>query len=177
MKSKAEVRRCVRMLIKEIPVDAKDNRSAHICATVAALDAVRSARVVALFSPLPDEPDISQLIVKLSERCTVLLPRIEGDSMNFYEYNPDRLSAGAFGIMEPVDGTAVSPSEIDAMVVPGLAFTVAGQRMGRGRGYYDKYLSLMGFRAYKIGVCYSEQLFDMLPCEPHDIIMDKVVAG
>ena len=122
-------------------------------------------------------PDISQLIVELSERCTVLLPRIEGDSMNFYEYNPDRLSAGAFGIMEPVDGTAVSPSEIDAMVVPGLAFTVAGQRMGRGRGYYDKYLSLMGFRAYKIGVCYSEQLFDMLPCEPHDIIMDKVVAG
>ena len=57
-----------------------------------------------------------------------------------------------------------------------MAFTADGLRCGRGRGYYDQYLSLAGFRAVKIGICFAHQLVDALPAEPHDIRMDRVVT-
>lgn len=62
------------------------------------------------------------------------------------------------------------------IVVPGTAFTQAGARMGRGRGYYDKYLSQPGFRGVKVGVCYAHQLVGELPVEPHDVFMDYVIT-
>ena len=81
------------------------------------------------------------------------------------------------GIAEPdVDAEPCEPSEIDLIVVPGTAFTQAGARMGRGRGYYDKYLSQPGFRGVKVGVCYAHQLVGELPVEPHDVFMDYVIT-
>ena len=133
------------------------------------------ASVVAMFSPLPDEPQVWPLVDELSKRKTVVLPRVEGDVMNFYRYVPGVLSKGSYGIMEPMLGEAVKPSAIDLIVVPGVAFAADGCRMGRGKGYYDKYMSSDGFRAIKIGVCYPCQLVDGLPVEVHDIRMDKVV--
>ena len=62
------------------------------------------------------------------------------------------------------------------MIVPGTAFTAAGARMGRGRGYYDKYLALPGVHAVKIGVCYAHQLVGELPAEPHDVAMDAIIC-
>ena len=69
----------------------------------------------------------------------------------------------------------VLPDEIDAIVVPGVAFTVKGVRMGRGKGFYDRYLAQSGFAALKIGVCYREQLVPDIPAEPHDVAMDAVI--
>ena len=61
--------------------------------------------------------------------------------------------------------------------VPAVAFTRRGERLGRGKGFYDCYLSREGFRAYTVGVCYSHQLLDTLPTEPHDRRVDEVVVG
>ena len=85
------------------------------------------------------------------------------------------MAVGAFGINEPQRGVPVRPEEIDAIVVPGVAFTADGVRMGRGKGFYDRYLSQKGFAALKIGVCYREQLVDDIPAEPHDVAMDVVI--
>ena len=101
--------------------------------------------------------------------------RVEGDVMNFYSYDRNSMSIGSFGINEPCGGLPVAPCEIDAVVVPGLAFTECGARMGRGKGYYDKYMSHSDFSALKIGVCYSEQLVSEIPVEKHDIMMDVVI--
>ena len=98
--------------------------------------------------------------------------------MRFFRYDPAAMRPGAFGIAEP--GPAAEeclPQEIDLVVVPGVAFTADGARMGRGRGYYDRYLSQPALRATKVGVCYAHQLCDGLPTEPHDVAMDAVVAG
>lgn len=106
-----------------------------------------------------------------------VVPRVGGDAMRFFDYAPGALRAGAFGIAEPdVDAEPCEPSEIDLIVVPGTAFTQAGARMGRGRGYYDKYLSQPGFRGVKVGVCYAHQLVGELPVEPHDVFMDYVIT-
>lgn len=155
-------------------VDAKA-RSASIADEVKRHIAVSGANVVALFSPLGDEPQIGLLIEELSKRMPVVLPCVEGDVMNFYAYDRTKMSKGAFGIDEPRGGLLVAASEIDAIVVPGVAFTKSGVRMGRGKGYYDKYLSQNDFSAMKIGVCYSEQIVDDIPSEPHDVAMDVVI--
>ena len=97
--------------------------------------------------------------------------------MEFYPYEPDNLECGAFGIIEPQGAEAIEPAQIDLIIVPGVAFTRSGKRCGRGKGYYDKYLSREGFRATKIGVCYAEQLAEDIPNEPHDIVMDRVLFG
>ena len=133
------------------------------------------ASVVAMFSPLPDEPQVWPLVDELSKRKTVVLPRVEGDVMNFYCYDKNSMAIGSYGINEPQNGLPVAPYEIDAVVVPGLAFTEGGARMGRGKGYYDKYLSQSDFSALKIGVCYREQIVPEIPLEEHDVMMDVVI--
>ncbi len=169
------LRREVRAKLELLDVDDKSVRSAAICVEVKKHLTVSNARVVALFSPLGNEIDVWPLVESLSGAVSVVLPRVEGDVMNFYCYNKNSMAIGSFGINEPQDGFAVAPYEIDAVIVPGLAFTKSGARMGRGKGYYDKYMSQSDFSALKIGVCYSEQLVPEIPLESHDVMMDVVI--
>ena len=140
----------------------------------------RRPRVVALFSPLPDEIDVSPLAGCLA--CRVVMPRV-GDGadgepdMEFFDYAPQAMASGAYGIAEPQAGEPCRVEDIDLMVVPGVAFSVDGVRLGRGKGYYDRYLSRDGFRAYCVGVCYACQLRDDIPAESHDKRVNLVIAG
>lgn len=135
----------------------------------------RRPSMVALFAPLADEIQLLPLVEKLS--CRVVLPRVEGDDMEFYDYDPRAMQIGSFGIVEPQGVEPVEAEQIDLMVVPGVAFTAAGDRLGRGKGYYDRYLSREGFRAFCVGVCYEHQVVESLPVEPHDKAMDEVVSS
>lgn len=81
--------------------------------------------------------------------------------MRFYDYDPASMNdSGSFGISEPEATALCRPEEIDFIIVPGVAFTAAGMRLGRGKGFYDKYLSQPGFRAFKAGVCYPHQVVE-----------------
>lgn len=155
----------------------RTERSHRIFGRVAASEAFAAARVVACFASLPDEPDTAEVLAAWSRTKRIVLPRVEGDEMEFYAYTPEAMRQGAFGIAEPQAAAPCDPGEIDLIVVPGTAFTAAGARMGRGRGYYDKYLSRPGFRACKVGVCYDHQLLADLPVEPHDVLLDEIIAG
>ena len=177
IKSKPEIRREAKSAVKGLSAEEKKTKSALIFSRILSLDVIKRAESVALYASLPDEVESFEAVEALSLQKRVFLPRVEGDDMEFYPYVAGTLSRGAFGISEPQEGIAVSPAEIDVMVVPGVSFTVSGKRLGRGKGYYDKYLSRAGFRAVKIGVCYAEQIADDIPSEPHDIMMDSVVFG
>ena len=148
--------------------------SAEICRSLLRLQEVIDASVVALFISLCDEPQTNDAIAELVKTKRVVVPRIEGEEMDFYEIS-EGVAQGAFGILEPLSSTPIEPSEIDVMVVPGVAFTQNGERLGRGKGFYDKYLSRKGFRAYTIGICYPCQVTESLPTEPHDKVMDEVI--
>lgn len=140
--------------------------------------AFAAADCVALFCALRDEPATEEMLARWAPHKRLAVPRVEGDDMRFFVYDRATLVPGAFGIEEPGPETCeVPPEEVDLAVVPGVAFTAGGARLGRGRGYYDRYLSQPAFRAVKIGVCYRHQLVDELPLEPHDVVMDAVVAG
>lgn len=176
LSDKRKVRQAVRAEIAKLPTEERATLSSQIFSKIAALKEVEEASVIALFVSLPDEPQTADFIEQLlRQNRRVVVPRIEGEEMNFYDISKG-VTSGAFGIMEPVATTPIAPSEIDVMVVPGVAFTQYGARLGRGKGFYDKYLSHNGFRAYTVGVCYPCQLVEKLPTEEHDKLLDLVVS-
>ncbi|MEG1842526.1 MAG: 5-formyltetrahydrofolate cyclo-ligase [Alistipes sp.] len=174
---KQELRRQMRQLNRGVEPAQRERASAQIFEQVARSESFVAARTVAIFASLTDEPDTAATLALWSRTKRIVVPRVEGDTMQFYDYDPEQMERGAFGIEEPQAVEPCHPAQIDLMIAPGVAFTREGLRLGRGRGYYDKYLSLPGFRAYKIGICYAHQLVPMLPTEPHDIRMDWVVCG
>lgn len=175
-KSKSEIRTAAKQAVKSLLPEQRISKSALIVKEILSLEAVKSAKVVALYASLPDEVMSGEAIDTLATQKRVVLPRVAGDDMDFYPYDPTVMEIGSFGISEPQTEVAIDPSEIDVIIVPGVAFTLSGVRCGRGKGYYDKYLSRNGFRAIKIGVCYKEQLAEKIPSEPHDILMDSVIC-
>lgn len=151
--------------------------SVAIFSAVERLPEFRAARTVAVFAALPDEPATDEVLARWASTRRVVLPRVEGDAMRFYACRPDALVFGAFGILEPQGERPCPAGEIDLVVCPGVAFTADGRRLGRGRGYYDRYLGDPAFRGFRVGVCYAHQLVDDLPVEPHDVRMDRVITG
>lgn len=153
-------------------VTDRDIRSVELWHRLAQLDVYAEARVVMAFAALPGEPDTDALFRRLADvGKQLVLPRIDGDLLV-----PVRAggtwSSGTWGIREPV-GPAVDVTDIDLVIVPGLAFTVDGHRLGRGKGFYDRFLAAVD--APTIGVCFSEQIVDELPVEGFDICVDRVV--
>ena len=90
------------------------------------------------------------------------------------------LVAGRYGIRVPREGCpVVEPEQIDVILVPGLAFDRAGNRLGRGAGFYDRYISALKESRHRptlIGVCYHAQVVDSVPTEPHDHRVDRVIT-
>jgi len=137
------------------------------------------AQTILLYSALKDEVPTRQLLDRLvSEGRTILLPKvISATAMELRLYSkPAELQQGAFGIMEPTGEQFTDYAQIDVAVIPGMAFDREGHRLGRGRGYYDRFLSRVPFNIYKIGLCFPWQMVDSVPCESTDIIMDCVVS-
>ncbi len=133
---------------------------------------------VALYYALPGEPSLGHLLDKWLGVRTLALPTIEGEAMNFREYtDPECLRKGRFGIMEPHGTRLVPPAEIGVMMVPGVAYTADGQRLGRGGGFYDRYLANpAAAHIHKVGICPPHGLVEWLPTEPHDVAMDEIVV-
>ncbi len=135
--------------------------------------------VLAMFYPLGDEIDIRPLAeFALDKGWRVVMPRMdrsEESLMEFYDFSAEQMAHGRMGVMEPQSGEVVGAEQIDLMIVPGVAFTVQGERLGRGRGYYDRYMGRTCFRAKTIGVCFAHQLLPTLPVEQHDKRVDRVL--
>lgn len=175
MMEKTQIRRQIKLATRALSVVQCHEQSQRVIAQLREIIAQRKPRVVALFAPLHDEVQIGELGKQLG--CRVVLPRVEGQDMEFYDYDASSMVEGSFGILEPQSTEVCRAEEIDLMVVPGVAFTASGDRLGRGKGFYDRYLSRRGFRAYCVGVCYAHQLVEELPTEPHDKAVDMVVRG
>ena len=148
------------------------------------------AQTILAYYALPDEVDTHALLDALvAEGKTVLLPKVlDEETMEFRRYTGrDSLQEGAYHIMEPITGGRFfcyddltkepSPcydlSRIDIALIPGLAFDAQGHRLGRGKGYYDRFLS--AFKGQTIGVCFDFQKVAEVPVDAHDVSVDRVV--
>ena len=176
--TKTEIRKQMKGLNTALSSEQREELSARIFNEAERLPAFARAKVVALFASLKDEPLTAPALERSSRTKPIVVPRGAGDIMRFYDYDPASMNdSGSFGISEPEATALCRPEEIDFIIVPGVAFTAAGMRLGRGKGFYDKYLSQPGFRAFKAGVCYPHQVVEELPADPFDVPVDHLCCG
>lgn len=137
-------------------------------------EAFIQAHCILLYHSLKDEVQTHLFIEKWKERKQILLPVVVGDILELREYTGlHDLKIGAYGIEEPTGKLFTDYDRIDLAIIPGVSFDKEGNRLGRGKGYYDRLLPSIK-QACKIGICYSFQLSEHIPCEPHDIKMNRV---
>jgi 5-formyltetrahydrofolate cyclo-ligase len=146
---KSALRAEMRAVRKALP--DRHERSAQIWSKVRQLPAVAAASSVMAFTNVAGEPETELFI----EWC-----RANGKTVALPEGHP-----------------TLDAALIDVVIVPGLAFTAAGDRLGQGGGWYDRFLAKLGPGATKIGVAFTPQIVDSLPVEPHDIRVDVVITA
>ena len=150
--------------------------SAKIMERLEGADLFLRASCVAIYHALPGEVQTAGFIEKWYQEKRLLLPVVKGDDLQLRLYSgKESVTAGAFGIPEPTEACPVVPEdEIDLILVPGVAFDRRCNRLGRGKGFYDRLLSTLNIP--KIGICYDFQLRDSIPVEPFDRKMDLIVT-
>ena len=149
--------------------------SARIITQIEQMSAFREARVVMLYYPVHNEVDLRPLLTKYEGQKTFLLPVTHRHSMEVRPYDgEDMMRKGRLGVPEPQ--TPTYSGHIDLMLIPGVVFDQHCHRIGRGGGYYDKFLTKHPY-AKKVGVCYAFQLKKhTVPHTMRDIKMDRVVT-
>jgi len=134
-------------------------------------------RTVMVYLPMPEEVHLDGFMEELVRRgVRIGAPRmLPGHKLECREYREDHLETGAWGIREP-DQTCpvISPEEIHAVIVPGVAFDRSGNRLGHGAGYYDRFLAECPGK--RIGVCRSEMLWETVPADEHDLRMSWIIT-
>jgi 5-formyltetrahydrofolate cyclo-ligase len=123
----------------------------------------------AAFKAFGEEPAIEGC---LGSEIQWHFPRLNEDQLEFVK--PSKWGRSRLGFQEPVEGSLIENKTLTGFLVPGMAFSRKGERIGRGQGFYDRTLAQVS--GLKVGVCYSYQLFNDLPTEDHDVKMDVVVS-
>ena len=173
---KPSLRRMVGQLKKLLTEGEKRRQADSVFAQIEQLQQFKAATDIAVYWSLDDEIDTHRFIEKWFNRKRLWLPVVVGDDLIFKQFEgTDKMTAGAFGILEPTGRQLDNVAQIGLIIVPGVAFDLQNNRMGRGRGFYDRLLT--NSKAFKIGAAYSCQLFSQIPTEQTDIPMDLVVAG
>lgn len=122
------------------------------------------------FKALSDEPPLEGV---LPPHIDWYFPIIKNKEMQFAK--SQKWQRNSLGVLEPVEGTVMASDRLQGFLVPGVAFSKKGQRVGRGHGYFDR--ALAGSTALKVGICYSYQVFEQLPVEDHDVNMDVLISN
>jgi 5-formyltetrahydrofolate cyclo-ligase len=175
-KARAEIKR----RIKALTPHQRSEKSSRIAQRVVRLPEFLEANTVMLFVSLKDETDTMAIVrAALEAGKTVLMPKVFAEEARMAACpiaDVDELKLGAFGIPEPAVETYVPPEEIDFCLVPARAFDRLGARLGRGAGYYDRFMSDGAFRAFCCGIAFSEQILEEVPVDCHDLPVKAIVT-
>ncbi|MFI4854173.1 MAG: 5-formyltetrahydrofolate cyclo-ligase [Phycisphaerales bacterium JB065] len=134
---------------------------------------------------ITEEVDLTSLHHTLIGRGMLALPRIDWENRTMQAWRlaaaplleaSEHLVVHRHGVPEPRDGEVVDATELRAVLVPGLAFDRSGARLGRGAGFYDRYLEAIGSQTRVIGVCFEAQVVERVPTEAHDRCVDALVT-
>jgi len=182
--AKSESRAKFLRLLKKLTAQDIERRSRHVEDALSALPVFHTAKSIMGFYPLAGEPDVRRIMRKvLQDKKQLLLPAID-EKTDMLVPCPvigfDHLIDGPYNTKQPHRSRSCACADVlpDAVLVPGLAFTPRGDRLGRGKGYYDRFLAALPDSVATIGVCFSIQLVKDLPAHPsRDQRVRFVVAG
>ena len=179
---KTAIRQTMATALVAIDVHARHAASVEACARIVAMDAFRHASTIMLYMPLATELDVTPLAIRAFQFAkAVCVPHVnvERGDMHAAEvssFDDAAMEIGELGIRAPRDGRPVLPDLIDLVVVPGLAFDAAGYRLGRGKGYYDRFLPRLRRTATTVGIGFDLQIVDEVPVDEGDVQLDVVVT-
>lgn len=178
MDAKQALRTELRRQAKRLAASDFSHEDAMSCDALLQSSAYKQATMLFAYAPMEDEVNITALLEHAIANKALALPACKEDgNITFLRVeNLASLTAGRYGILEPKQDLQVEPTMHDLLVIPGLAYTRNGRRLGRGKGYYDRYLaSNPGF--FTIGICRSHQLLEDIPTDAWDKSVRTVLCA
>ncbi len=174
--NKTEVRALIKRSKESLTDDDKKHSAQAVFAELEDLPLFQKSQSILCYWSLPDELSTLLFIEKWKDHKEIYLPVVRGADVELVLYRGAAfMQKGKFGILEPTGEFLREPNKIELGIIPGIAFTKQGYRLGRGGGYYDRLLpNLPGM--YKLGVGYGFQCLENIPLEPHDIRLDQVIC-
>lgn len=175
--NKKELRKKMLAEREKLDKNIVNSLSAKIRSRIIDMDVFRDANNICLYIPIKNEVDIFSLFNGIiSSDKHVWLPRVHGDTMDFYYYDDNViLESGSYGIPEPQSHTALEPDCRTLIIMPGAVFSENGDRIGYGGGYYDRYLSKHPM-CQTIAVCYDFQILPDISSDKYDIKPNCIVS-
>jgi len=141
---------------------ARPHSSKGLTQQLAAIVSSTGVKTIASYVPLANEPDVTEFNRLAAQSANLVLPRIIGDSLEFASGEQVR---GPLGIYEPT-GEVVELASIGLMILPALAVDEMGNRLGKGKGFYDRVLG--SFKGLSVAVVFESEVIEAVPSEPHD---------
>ena len=182
MISKPAVRRQLRVMLEAMDPADRHRKSVAACALLSSSSEFQAAHVVMLFLSTPHEVDTAPLALKCWQAGkTVVVPKVSWEQRRMLPVEITSLSAGiaptgAHNIREPIAGSPIPVDMIDLVVVPGLGFSANGYRIGRGMGFYDRFLAQNDFVGASCGLAFEAQVIEDVPVLDHDMPLNMLAT-
>jgi 5-formyltetrahydrofolate cyclo-ligase len=182
--TKSDIRCSIKHTLDLIPNATRAAQSAQLSARITTSDLIQHSIILA-YASLPTELSLDPLINhSLATQKTVCIPAVDWDSKTMQpvqiESLDNNLQIGRYDLRSPrIDCKPIPDDQITLALIPGLGFDPAGNRLGRGAGFYDRWIEARRRRDVPItlvGVCFDEQIVERIPTDPHDQRMDMVIT-
>lgn len=173
---KKALRKEIRNLKKLQTQEQKEIASTAIFETIEKQSFFKNAETVMVYWSMKDEVITHDAVQKWHKEKRIILPCVKGNILELREFTgmKSMIRGEHFGILEPTGPLFTDIGALDLILIPGVAFDIKNNRMGRGKAYYDDLLRVTN--TLKVGICYDFQLLDSVPTDVHDIPMDKVIT-
>lgn len=172
---KEKLRKEISSLKRKLTPHELYKRSEEVLSVLEITGVFQDAKTIFIYNSLSDEVQTADFISRWGDEKKFYLPVVVKNDIVFREYTKSiKLEESSYGILEPVGEDFTDYNKVDLIIVPGMAFDRKMNRMGRGKGFYDRFLAKLS--VVKVGVCYDFQLFDSIPAEKNDIKMDYIVS-
>lgn len=180
--TKKALRQALRQRLAEMPPEQLHAQSAAACELLMKQAEFRKAEIIMIYLATSSEVNTTNIALRAwEEGKRIVAPKVSWDQRRMLPTEIKSLTTdvreGMMGIREPVDGMPIPVSELDLIVVPGLGFDSVGNRLGRGRGFYDRFLAHRDLRGVACGLAFDAQIVEEIPFEPNDVPMRMLVTS
>ncbi|HEX2972835.1 MAG TPA: 5-formyltetrahydrofolate cyclo-ligase [Tepidisphaeraceae bacterium] len=179
--SKPAIRKLLRERLASLSEEQRHQKSLSACSFLVGTPEFQAARVVMLYLSMPTEVATASLALRCWQQGkTVVVPKVSWDQRRMLPVEitslQTNLAMTGHGVREPIAGQPIPIDLINLVVVPGLGFTAQGHRIGRGMGFYDRFLAQPEFMGLSCGLAFEEQILENIPVLDHDMPLGMLVT-